>query len=163
MSKKNANKDIHLFDQVVFNAIDFANRSVLELRNSPKHSMIDFCAAIELFLKARLLREHWAALKDWAKKNKKIFAPHDVAMKQEAIKIQNAFPGLIDPTAIHDKADRWIIAMTKYNGYIVVTHETPAKSKRKPPRSHYIPDVCIALKVPCINLLELMRREKWSL
>jgi hypothetical protein len=99
---------------------------------------------------------------DWAKKNKKIFAPHDLVMQQEAIKIQNEFPGLIDPTAIHDEADRWIIAIAKCHGYIVVTHETPAKSKKKPPRTYYIPDVCKELNVPCIDLLELMRRESWS-
>jgi hypothetical protein len=101
-------------------------------------------------------------LKEWAKNNKQIFAPHDVAMQQEAINIQNNFPGLIDPNAIHDEADRWIIAMALCSGYAVVTHETPAKSKRNPPRSHYIPDVCKVLNIPCINLLELMRKEKWS-
>jgi hypothetical protein len=101
-------------------------------------------------------------LKDWAKQNKGIFAPHDVAMQQEATKIQNTFPGMIDPYATHDEADRWIIAMANCKGYFVVTHETPAKLKRKPPRSHYIPDVCLALNIPCINLLELMRREGWA-
>jgi hypothetical protein len=30
------------------------------LAKQPKHSVIDFCTALELFLKARLLREHWA-------------------------------------------------------------------------------------------------------
>jgi hypothetical protein len=101
-------------------------------------------------------------LKEWAKNNNQIFAPHDLLMQQEAIRIQTTFPGLIDPTAMHDEADRWIIAMASCRGYIVVTHETPAKSKRKPLRSHYIPDVCRELNLPCINLLELMRRESWS-
>jgi hypothetical protein len=48
------------FDDVVLNAIDFAKQSVTELRRSPKYSMIHFAAAVELFLKARLLREHWS-------------------------------------------------------------------------------------------------------
>jgi predicted nucleic acid-binding protein len=107
----------------------------------------------------------WVAGKpliNWAKKNKKIFVPHDVKLQQEATNILHSFPGMIDQTATYDEADRWIIAMANCNGYIVVTHETPAKSKRRPPRTHYIPDVCMALNIPCINLLELMRREKWS-
>lgn len=48
------------FDEILLNAIDFAKRSVKELSHSPKYSMIHFAAAVELFLKARLLREHWS-------------------------------------------------------------------------------------------------------
>jgi hypothetical protein len=69
---------------------------------------------------------------------------------------------MIDPYAIHDEEDRYLIALAKLRGWTVVTHETPAKTKKRPPRSHYIPDVCRAEKVPCIELVELMRREKWS-
>ena len=49
-----------LFDALVLSAIDFARRSVRELQSSPKYSMIHFSTALELFLKARLLREHWS-------------------------------------------------------------------------------------------------------
>jgi hypothetical protein len=48
-----------MFDSLVRNALDFLQRSVKELQESPKYSVIDFCTAIELFLKARLLVEHW--------------------------------------------------------------------------------------------------------
>jgi hypothetical protein len=44
---------------------------------------------------------------------------------------------------------------------IVVTQETPASEKRNPRRTHFIPDVCRDLGIPCINLLGLMRREGW--
>jgi hypothetical protein len=50
----------NLFDELVLNAIDFAQRSVKEVKRSPKYSMIHFSSALELFLKARLLREHWS-------------------------------------------------------------------------------------------------------
>lgn len=49
-----------LFDSLVRNAINFLRRSVQELEKFPKYSVIHFCMALELFLKARLLREHWA-------------------------------------------------------------------------------------------------------
>ena len=55
-----AKRTDEFFDSLVQNAIDFARRSVSEIRRSPKYSMIHFCAALELFLKARLLREHWS-------------------------------------------------------------------------------------------------------
>ena len=54
-----------------------------------------------------------------------------------------------------------MIALAKVNNWIVVTHETPAHRKRNPPRSHYIPDVCGALGVLCIDFVDLMRREGW--
>jgi hypothetical protein len=48
------------FDSLVQNAIDFLQQSVQELEKSPKYSVIHFYMALELFMKARLLREHWA-------------------------------------------------------------------------------------------------------
>ncbi len=80
----------------------------------------------------------------------------------EANKITTSYPGLIDPYAAHDEADRYVIALAKLKGWTVVTHETPARSKKYALRTHFIPDVCQAIGVQCIDLLELMRREKWS-
>jgi hypothetical protein len=48
------------FDSLVQNAIEFLKRSLKELEKGPKYSVIDFCTALELFLKARLFKEHWA-------------------------------------------------------------------------------------------------------
>jgi hypothetical protein len=49
-----------MFDSLVRNALAFLERSVDELKDAPNYAVIDFCTAIELFLKARLLLEHWA-------------------------------------------------------------------------------------------------------
>ena len=51
-----------MFDSLVRNAIDFLKKSVDELEKSPKYSVIHFYTAIELFLKARLLAEHWTLI-----------------------------------------------------------------------------------------------------
>jgi len=48
------------FDSLVSNAIDFLSRSVTDLKKQPKYSVINFCVGLEMFLKARLLKEHWA-------------------------------------------------------------------------------------------------------
>lgn len=53
-----------LFDSLVKNAIDFLNQSVTDLKANPKYSVINFCASVELFLKARLMVEHWALIYD---------------------------------------------------------------------------------------------------
>lgn len=102
------------------------------------------------------------ALKAWTKQYNNIFLPHDHLIQDQANQILGQFPGFIDPSAIHDEADRYVIALAKVRGFTVVTHETASRLKRNPNRrSHYIPDVCAALQVNCIELLELMRRESW--
>ena len=46
--------------KLVKNAIDFLKKSIEELNSHPKYSVINFCSALELFLKARVLIEHWS-------------------------------------------------------------------------------------------------------
>lgn len=79
-----------------------------------------------------------------------------------AVTIQSQFPGLIDPRATYEEADAYVIALARLRDGIVVTQETAAAEKRNPKRTHFIPDVCRDLGIPCINLLGLMRREGWS-
>jgi len=45
---------------LVDNALNFLDQAFNELRASPKYSVIHFYAAVELFLKARLLRDSLA-------------------------------------------------------------------------------------------------------
>ena len=101
-------------------------------------------------------------LLEWAKAHKHLFLPHDEEMQEKAQEIQRKYPDLIDPTAIYDEADRWIIALTHLKGYTVVTHETSAREKKHPKRKMFIPDVCRSMNVPCVEFLELMRSEGWK-
>lgn len=63
----------NLFGRLVDNALDFLSRSINDLERSPKYSVIHFHAAVELFLKARLMAEHWSLVvakrqdADWEK------------------------------------------------------------------------------------------------
>ena len=50
------------FVLVVENAISFLDSSVNNLETSPKNSIIDLYTAIELFFKARLMKEHWSLI-----------------------------------------------------------------------------------------------------
>jgi hypothetical protein len=52
----------NLFEQLVENAIDFMKKSIDQLSDAPKYAVINFCSAVELFLKARLLKEHWSLI-----------------------------------------------------------------------------------------------------
>jgi hypothetical protein len=62
--KKAGRKPGSLFKALVVNAFDFANKSIDEFQTNPKYSVIDFCAALELFLKAKLMLEHWSLIVD---------------------------------------------------------------------------------------------------
>ena len=48
-----------VFNKIVVNAIDFIEKSLSEIETYPKYSAINFCTGIELFFKARLVKEDW--------------------------------------------------------------------------------------------------------
>jgi len=45
---------------LVENAFDFLFKAITEIEGQPKYSVIHFYAAVELFVKARLMKEHWS-------------------------------------------------------------------------------------------------------
>lgn len=51
-----------LFKSITENAFEFLEKSLDEFDISPKFSIIHFASAIELFMKARLLSEHWSLI-----------------------------------------------------------------------------------------------------
>jgi hypothetical protein len=64
MISDNRTQPEDFFDSVVDNAIDFLRQALDELETKPKYSVIHFCASIELFLKARLMLEHWSLISE---------------------------------------------------------------------------------------------------
>ena len=55
-------------------------------------------------------------------------------------------------------ADPFVIALAKVEDLIVVTGERATNNLAKPK----IPDVCNDMGIECINILDLMRRERWQ-
>lgn len=118
------------------------------------------------WLAPELVQEELAAvgtaeLAAWAKARPQMFVPLADVLA-DALAIQARFPGLKDPKAEYEEADSYVIALAKLRDGIVVTQETSAAEKNKPKRTHFIPDVCRELGLPCISLLGLMRREGWK-
>ncbi|MAT51759.1 MAG: hypothetical protein CMK32_11315 [Porticoccaceae bacterium] len=66
------NKEL-MMERLVENGFDFLRKAVDDLNDYPKFSIIHFHAAVELFLKARLMDEHWSLVisqrqePDWEK------------------------------------------------------------------------------------------------
>lgn len=48
------------FENLVRNGIDFLEKAMSQLDDDPKHSVINFHTAVEIFLKAPLVHEHWS-------------------------------------------------------------------------------------------------------
>ena len=128
---------------------------------------VDALIAVNRFIAPALVKEEIGAvgsadLNKWADDRSAIFVP-TIQLLTDAQAIQNQFSGLRDPKSAYEEADAYVIALAKQHGGIVVTQETSAAEKRNPKRTHYIPDVCRELGIPCISLLGLMRREGWTL
>lgn len=51
-----------IFASLTRNAFDFLERGISEFDQAPKYSVIHFCAAVEMLLKARLMKEHWSLI-----------------------------------------------------------------------------------------------------
>jgi len=57
-----ANTQTEWLTRLTDNAVDFLNRAIDDFRDKPKYSIVNFYTAVELFLKARLLHEHWSLI-----------------------------------------------------------------------------------------------------
>ena len=118
------------------------------------------CAAVDL-VKDELDAVGTPELRTWVKNHAGLFVPLTPDIQRAGASIEARYPDLLDPRSPYQSADAYVIALAQLHSGIVVSQETSAAEKRKAPRDHYIPDVCRELGVPCINLLGLMRRERW--
>jgi hypothetical protein len=64
---------------------------------------------------------------------------------------------LLDTRAGRSAADPFVIALAQVEGCAVVTGERATNSLERP----NIPDVCAALGVRCMNLLDMVREQGW--
>lgn len=100
-------------------------------------------------------------LREWVAAQKRFVVPNATVLTA-ALSIKDRFTGLLDPKATYEEADAYVIALAQQHNGIVITQETAAAEKRNPKRTHYIPDVCRELGIPCISFLGLARREGWA-
>lgn len=119
------------------------------------------CRAVDL-VREELHAVGTPDLRSWTAKHKTVFVSLSSDIQLEAAAIQSTYPELMDAKGLHDSADAYVIALARSAGGIVVSQETSVDEKHRPKRHYYIPDVCRSLGVPCINLLGMMRREKWA-
>jgi hypothetical protein len=118
------------------------------------------CAAVEL-VKEEIDAVGTPGLRSWVANQTGLFMPMTPEIQIEAAAIEASYPELMDPKGLNESADAYVIALAKLKGWLVVSQETSVQEKHRPRRSYFIPDVCRDLGIPCVNLLGMMRREKW--
>ena len=96
-------------------------------------------------------------LHDWLKPREAMFMAPDETVQGQVELIVNTYTGLVQAGKEKFQADPFVIAQAKVSGYAVITEETGIGSLGK------IPGVCSAMKVECINLMQLIDEEDWVL
>ncbi|MBR1165023.1 DUF4411 family protein [Bradyrhizobium elkanii] len=94
-------------------------------------------------------------LHGWLKPRETMFVMPDEVVQQQVDYIVNTYTGLVSAGKEKFQADPFVIALAKVEGHTVITEETGIGSLSK------IPGVCNAMKVECINLMQLIDEEDW--
>lgn len=105
-----------------------------------------------------LKRKEGDVVSQWAQQHATIFLPPVEQIQNHVTQIMQQFPRLVDARAGKSFADPFVVATAVLQGCTVVTEEAPTGSTDRPK----IPDVCRALKLQCIRLIQMIQQEKWQ-
>jgi len=96
-------------------------------------------------------------LYEWLKVREDMFLSPDIDIQRRVDFIVNSYTGLVAQGKEKFAADPFLIATAEVHGHTVVTEENGPDSLRK------IPGVCRDLKIPSMNLMQLIDAEDWIL
>lgn len=92
----------------------------------------------------------------WVMNRRAMIVPLDEELLRIGATIINRFKSLTaSKSAMSGSADPYVISLAQQRQWVVVSAEKPKPSR---PR---IPDVCRALGIPCITMVEMFRKEGW--
>ncbi|HZP58429.1 MAG TPA: DUF4411 family protein [Dehalococcoidia bacterium] len=98
-------------------------------------------------------------LYQWARERPALFVPIDDEVQPIVRDIMRDYPRLVDTRTNRSAADPFVIALAVQRACAVVTDEMPTGNTAKP----NIPDVCTALGVRCVRLVDVIREQGWSI
>lgn len=93
----------------------------------------------------------------WLKARPDVFRELDNAVQIQAALVLARFPRLVGERKLRTSADPFVIALARVENLQIVTDEKPTGNLNRP----NIPDVCMAMDMTSIGLLDLIRAEKW--
>jgi hypothetical protein len=94
---------------------------------------------------------------EWVQARDLLSVPIDAAVQPLVTAILVTHPKLLDTRKNRSGADPFVIALAKQHGCTVVTNERATNSPERP----NIPDVCNAMSIRVINVLDLIREQGW--
>ncbi len=94
---------------------------------------------------------------EWACKRKHMFIPTDEKIQEVVRSILRDYSTLVDTRRNRSGADPFVIALALVKRLSVVTEENLSDSIGKP----RIPNVCEALGIRWLNMVELFREQEW--
>lgn len=94
---------------------------------------------------------------EWACQRNHMFVPTDEKIQEAVKSILRNHKKLIDTRKNRSGADPFVIALAMVKRLTVVTAENPSSNPEKPK----IPNVCEALGIRWLNMVELFREEGW--
>lgn len=95
---------------------------------------------------------------EWACQNRQMFIPVDTKIQEAVRSILRDYKKLIDTRRNRSGADPFVIALALISHLSVVTAENPSGSFERPK----IPDVCKALGIRWLNMIDLFREQGWQ-
>ncbi len=93
----------------------------------------------------------------WAKARNQMVITIDEPVQVAVQEILGTHPRLLDTRKSRSSADPFVIAVAKINGATVLTQESRSNRDSKP----NIPDVCSALGIPSVDLIQLIKEQQW--
>jgi len=96
----------------------------------------------------------------WVQTRPQMFIPATTEIQARVSNIVNTYPNFMQersPDGVW--ADPYVIALAQEQNRVVVSYERHAERNA---RRLKIPDICKAVGIDCINLLDLMRGEGWK-
>lgn len=95
----------------------------------------------------------------WVKDRENMIVPIDNNLQDHVVEIMRAYPRLVDSKKSRSGCDPWVIALAQTRGLGVVTAEKASGNIAKPK----IPDVCKALRLQCVEVIDFFRIQGWRL
>ncbi len=96
---------------------------------------------------------------EWLKAREHMVIPIDERIQPIVSHILARYPLLVGTLKNRNKADPFVIALASSHGCVAVTQENRSNNLDRPK----IPDICDALGVPVMNLLQMFRQLGWSI
>lgn len=93
----------------------------------------------------------------WLKARPSAFRDLDEPVQIQAAEVLAQFPRLVGERKLRTSADPFVIALARVEGVKLVTDEKPTGNLSRP----NIPDVCTALGMDTMGLIDLIKAEKW--